>query len=421
MEKNIHVPISREDAESLRAGDYVYLTGTIYTARDAAHKRMKETLDAGKELPLSMDRNVIYYMGPSPAREGRPIGSAGPTTASRMDKYAPELLDLGLGAMIGKGKRSPAVADAIVRNGAVYFAAIGGAGALLSKCIVSSEVIAYGDLGPEAVRKLEVKDFPVVVVIDSQGNNLYETAAGRMQRKDDMNRIAYMVIKSLPFVPAWFYRVCRLGRDNDPHTEQERYDYLRKLVKRVNKSGRVTIEVHGRENLPAADGFIMFPNHQGLFDVLAVIEGCPHPFGVVIKKEAADIILVKQVVKLLRGLSIDRKDTRSSLKLINQMTEEVGRGRNYLIFPEGTRSRKGNELLEFKAGTFKSAVNARCPIVPVALIDSFRPFDIHSIKKETVQVHFLEPIGYDQYIGMKTTEIAHLVHDRIQEEINKFI
>ena len=177
MDKNIHVPISREDAEGLRAGDYVYLTGTIYTARDAAHKRMKETLDAGKELPLSPDRNVIYYMGPSPAREGRPIGSAGPTTASRMDKYAPELLDLGLGAMIGKGKRSPAVADAIVRNGAVYFAAIGGAGALLSKCILSSEVIAYGDLGPEAVRKLEVKDFPVVVVIDSQGNNLYETAA----------------------------------------------------------------------------------------------------------------------------------------------------------------------------------------------------------------------------------------------------
>ena len=177
MDKNIHVPISREDAEGLRAGDYVYLTGTIYTARDAAHKRMKGTLDAGKELPLSLDRNVIYYMGPSPAREGRPIGSAGPTTASRMDKYAPELLDLGLGAMIGKGKRSPAVADAIVRNGAVYFAAIGGAGALLSKCILSSEVIAYGDLGPEAVRKLEVKDFPVVVVIDSQGNNLYETAA----------------------------------------------------------------------------------------------------------------------------------------------------------------------------------------------------------------------------------------------------
>ncbi len=177
MDKYIQVPIKKEDAKSLRAGDYVYLTGTIYTARDAAHKRMQENLDAGKELPISMDRNVIYYMGPSPAREGRPIGSAGPTTASRMDKYAPNLLDMGLGAMIGKGKRNKEVVDAIVRNGSVYFAAIGGAGALLSKRILSSEVIAYDDLGTEAIRKLEVKDFPVVVVIDSEGNNLYETAA----------------------------------------------------------------------------------------------------------------------------------------------------------------------------------------------------------------------------------------------------
>jgi fumarate hydratase subunit beta len=176
MDRYIQVPISKEDARSLRAGDYVYLTGTIYTARDAAHKRMQEAMDDGKELPLQMDRNVIYYMGPSPAREGRPIGSAGPTTASRMDKYAPKLLDLGLGAMIGKGKRSQAVMDAIVRNGSVYFAAIGGAGALLSQRILSSEVIAYDDLGAEAIRRLEVKDFPVIVVIDSEGNNLYETA-----------------------------------------------------------------------------------------------------------------------------------------------------------------------------------------------------------------------------------------------------
>ena len=175
MDRMIQVPISREDAKSLKAGDYVFLTGTIYTARDAAHKRMQEALDEGKELPLSMDRNVIYYMGPSPAREGRPIGSAGPTTASRMDKYAPRLLDLGLGAMIGKGKRSQEVIDAIVRNGSVYFAAVGGAGALLSQRILSSEVIAYDDLGTEAIRKLEVKNFPVIVVIDSEGNNLYET------------------------------------------------------------------------------------------------------------------------------------------------------------------------------------------------------------------------------------------------------
>ena len=176
MDRHITAPISKEDAASLKAGDYVYITGTIYTARDAAHKRLSEALAAGEKLPLDLKGNIIYYMGPSPAREGRPIGSAGPTTASRMDKYTPELLHLGLGAMIGKGKRSPAVIDAIVRNGSVYFAAVGGAGALLSQRILSSEVIAYDDLGTEAIRKLEVRDFPVIVVIDSQGNNLYETA-----------------------------------------------------------------------------------------------------------------------------------------------------------------------------------------------------------------------------------------------------
>ena len=176
MDKYIKVPLSDEDTRSLKAGDYVYLTGTIYTARDAAHKRMQEALEQGETLPMEMKNNVIYYMGPSPAREGRPIGSAGPTTASRMDKYAPNLLDLGLKGMIGKGKRSQAVIDAIVRNGAVYFAAVGGAGALLSRAITSSEVIAYGDLGTEAIRKLTVKDFPAIVVIDAEGNNLYETA-----------------------------------------------------------------------------------------------------------------------------------------------------------------------------------------------------------------------------------------------------
>ena len=176
MDRHIKVPMTIEDAVSLKAGDYVYLTGTIYTARDAAHKRMDETLDRGEELPFNIKDNIIYYLGPSPAREGRPIGSAGPTTASRMDKYTPRLLDMGMGAMIGKGKRSQAVIDGIVRNKSVYFAAVGGAGAILSKCILSSELIAYGDLGTEAICKLEIRDFPVVVVIDSQGNNLYETA-----------------------------------------------------------------------------------------------------------------------------------------------------------------------------------------------------------------------------------------------------
>ncbi|MDD6796690.1 MAG: Fe-S-containing hydro-lyase [Clostridia bacterium] len=176
MDRYIKAPISDEDAKSLKAGDYVYITGTIYTARDAAHKRMAEALADNQKLPINMKNNIIYYMGPSPARQGRPIGSAGPTTASRMDKYAPDLLDLGLKGMIGKGKRSQAVKDAIIRNGAVYFAAVGGAGALLSQCIKKSTVIAYDDLGTEAIRELEVENFPVIVVIDSEGNNLYETA-----------------------------------------------------------------------------------------------------------------------------------------------------------------------------------------------------------------------------------------------------
>ena len=176
MERHILAPINKEELAGLRAGDYVYITGIIYTARDAAHKRMQETLDRGEPLPIELENNLIYYMGPSPAREGRPIGSAGPTTASRMDKYAPQLMDLGLAGMIGKGKRSKAVMDAIVRNGAVYFAAVGGAGALLSKSITVSEVVAYDDLGTEAIRRLEVKDFPVIVVADKYGNNLYESA-----------------------------------------------------------------------------------------------------------------------------------------------------------------------------------------------------------------------------------------------------
>ena len=183
MDRELQAPIDPALAKELKAGDMVYITGTIYTARDAAHKRMDEALAKGEELPFDIRGNLIYYMGPSPAREGRPIGSAGPTTASRMDKYAPKLLDLGLGGMIGKGKRSKEVIDAMVRNGAVYFAAIGGAGALLSKAITASEVIAYDDLGTEAIRKLTVERFPAIVVIDSEGNNLYETAGAAYRRE----------------------------------------------------------------------------------------------------------------------------------------------------------------------------------------------------------------------------------------------
>jgi fumarate hydratase subunit beta len=174
MEYHLQVPLKQEDINQLQSGDYVYLTGTVYSARDAAHKRMYEGFQVGQELPFDIKGNTIYYLGPTPARPGRPIGSAGPTTSTRMDKYTPLLLDNGLKGMIGKGRRSPEVIEAIIRNQAVYFAAVGGAGALLSKCITESTVIAYDDLGTEAIRKMTVKDFPVVVVIDTKGNNLYD-------------------------------------------------------------------------------------------------------------------------------------------------------------------------------------------------------------------------------------------------------
>lgn len=176
MDKYINTPITEDDVENLKIGDSVFISGTIYVARDAAHKRMQEMLDKKQKLPFELENNIIYYMGPSPAREGRTIGSAGPTTSSRMDKYTPTLLNLGLRGMIGKGKRSIEVKEAIIRNKAIYFAAIGGAGALLSKAIVKSEVIAFEDLGAEAILKLNVKNFPVIVVMDSDGNDLYGTA-----------------------------------------------------------------------------------------------------------------------------------------------------------------------------------------------------------------------------------------------------
>ena len=182
MEKHLETPLTEKKVKELHAGDYVYISGTVYTARDAAHKRMIETLEKGESLPFDMQDQIIYYLGPTPNREGQVIGSAGPTTSSRMDRYAPSLLDRGLKGMIGKGKRSEEVITSMKKNTAVYFAAVGGAGALLSKCIKEAEVIAYDDLGTEAIRKLRVENFPVIVVIDNQGNNLYETAVENFKK-----------------------------------------------------------------------------------------------------------------------------------------------------------------------------------------------------------------------------------------------
>lgn len=233
-----------------------------------------------------------------------------------------------------------------------------------------------------------------------------------------MNRIVYMVLRNIFQAPVWFLHIDKMGKQKERYPEKERYEYLRKMVKKINVRGRVEVIGCGAENLPEEDGFILFPNHQGLFDMLAIIDTCPNPMGAVIKKEAENWILVKQVVSCLDGISMDRSDIKASFEVINQVTELVKKGRNFVIFPEGTRSREGNHILDFKAGTFKSAVNAKCPIVPVALINSFKPFDISSIKKEKVFVHYLDPIYPDQYMGLKTKEIADIVHSKIQEKIN---
>lgn len=192
---------------------------------------------------------------------------------------------------------------------------------------------------------------------------------------------------------------------------------LKFITSRANKGGNVTIEVHGEENIPEKDGFIFYPNHQGLYDVLAVAEACPRPFSVVAKKEVAEIQFLKQVFACMKAYMIDRDDIRQSMQVILSVAEEVKRGRNYLIFAEGTRSKNGNEVQTLKGGSFKAAVKAKCPIVPVALVDAFLPFDSNTIKPVTVQVHFLKPLYYDDYKHMKTTEIAEQVKERIQKAI----
>ena len=234
-----------------------------------------------------------------------------------------------------------------------------------------------------------------------------------------MKRIIYMVLMNLLHAPIWFFTISRMAREEDTRTAAEKYGYISEMVKRINRRGRVTVTATGTEHIPSQDGFILFPNHQGLFDMLALFSTCPRPLSVVIKKEASNWILVKQVLGATKSLAMDRDDIKDQVRIITEVTKRVKSGRNFVIFAEGHRSRNGNEILDFKSGTFKSAVKAGCPIVPVALINSFRPFDMNSLKREEVQVHYMEPILPDQYMGMKTSEIAHLVHDRIQEEINK--
>lgn len=228
-----------------------------------------------------------------------------------------------------------------------------------------------------------------------------------------------MVLKLFFIAPIWIFKIYLYGR-SDKYSEEKRFLLLKKITTRVNKAGRVTIEAHGLENIPKENGFIMFPNHQGLFDVLAFLESCPNPFSVIMKKEVTNVFLVKQVFEIMKAKAMDRDDVRQSMKVILEVADEVKNGRNYIIFPEGTRSKDKNNLLTFKGGSFKSSMKAKCPIVPVALIDSYKAFDTNSIKKVTVKILYLEPLYYNEYKNMKSTEIAQIVRNKIQETIKDY-
>ena len=230
-----------------------------------------------------------------------------------------------------------------------------------------------------------------------------------------------MVLRNLYMVPYGWVRLCYRAAHVDKYSEEDMYAFLRWIDLHANRGGRVHIDAYGRENIPDKDGFMFFPNHQGLYDVLAIIEASPRPFSVVAKKEIAKIPFLKQIFACMKAFMLDREDVCQAMQVIINVTKEVQKGRNYLIFAEGTRSKKGNHVGSFKGGSFKAATKARCPIVPVALVDSFKPFDTNTIKPVTVQVHFLKPLTYEEYKDMKTTEIAALVEERIQRVIDENI
>lgn len=231
-----------------------------------------------------------------------------------------------------------------------------------------------------------------------------------------MERIILMIIKRIFIAPYWLYLICKYG-NTEKYSEEERYRVLSNIVKKVNRAGNVKIISEGKENLPKENGYVLFPNHQGLFDALVLLETNRQPITFVMKKEIENQWFIKKIIKLLQAQIIDRDDIRQSMGVINTMTKEVKEGRNYVIFAEGTRSQKGNELLDFKGGSFKSAVNAKCPIIPVAIMDSYKVFDSKSIKKATVRMAYLKPIYPEEYNKMKTTEIACIVKERIGEYI----
>ena len=236
-----------------------------------------------------------------------------------------------------------------------------------------------------------------------------------------MNRIVTMVLKNLWIVPGAWVKLCRYAKHTDEYPEEEKYRHIQYILQRAVKGGNVDLKVTGVDNIPKEGGFMLYANHQGMFDVLAIAATCDRPIGAVLKKELYDIPFLHQIAVCTQSYAMDREDVRQSLTVIQNVTEEVKKGRNYLIFPEGTRSKLGNTMLEFHGGSFRCATKSKCPIVPIALIDSFKVLDQKGSKPVAVQLHYLKPIPYEEYAGMKPAEVAALVKARIQEKIDECI
>lgn len=234
-----------------------------------------------------------------------------------------------------------------------------------------------------------------------------------------MNRILLMVLRNWWRVPYLFAKLCRYAKHTDRYPESKKWSLIQHIMQLAVQSGNVDLQVHGQEHIPApGTGFVMYPNHQGIFDVVAIAATCDTPLGAVLKKELTNVPLIKQIRQCTKSFPMDREDVRQSLEVIRNVTTEVGKGRGYVIFPEGTRSKNGNTMGAFHSGSFRAAVKAKCPIIPVALINSFQVLDQKGCKPLTVQLHYLQPIPYEQYAHLKTTEIAELVRKRILQTID---
>ena len=234
-----------------------------------------------------------------------------------------------------------------------------------------------------------------------------------------MNRIALILLRNIWKFPGVYSKLCRYAKDTDRYSEQEKWDHIHYFMGLAASSGNIDLQVTGLENLPKEPGFMLYGNHQGLFDVVAIAASCPIPLGAVYKKELRDTPLLKQIYACTKSFAMDREDVRQSLQVIQSVIAEVKQGRNYLIFPEGTRSKQGNVMGEFHGGSFRPAVKTKCPIVPLAFIDSFRVLDEKGSKPVSVQLHYLKPIEYEEYKDLKTTEIAELVKSRIAQCIEE--